>query len=196
MRKLIGIVSAILAAVPLVFSQGSTWVADKAHSQVKFSVSHMVVAEVTGRFTDFDMMLKQGNEDFTGSTITATIKTASVNTDNDKRDAHLRSDDFFNAAKYPEIRFVSKSFEKTGKDTYKITGDLTIRDVTKTVELDTKYNGSIKDPWGNTKAGFKATTTINRTEYGAKWNKVLEAGGFLVGENVEITLLVELQEQK
>jgi len=196
MRKLIGVVSAILAAVPLVFSQGSTWVADKAHSQVKFSVSHMVVAEVTGRFTDFDLTLKQGNEDFTGSTITATIKTASVNTDNDKRDTHLRSDDFFNAAKYPEIKFVSKSFEKTGKDTYKITGDLTIRDVTKTVELDTKYNGSIKDPWGNTKAGFKATTTINRTEYGAKWNKVLEAGGFLVGENVEITLLVELQEQK
>ena len=196
MRKLIGVVSAILAAVPLVFSQGSTWVADKAHSQVKFSVSHMVVAEVTGRFTDFDLTLKQGNEDFTGSTITATIKTASVNTDNDKRDTHLRSDDFFNAAKYPEIKFVSKSFEKTGKDTYKITGDLTIRDVTKTVELDTKYNGSIKDPWGNPKAGFKATTTINRTEYGAKWNKVLEAGGFLVGENVEITLLVELQEQK
>jgi polyisoprenoid-binding protein YceI len=140
--------------------------------------------------------LKQGKEDFTGSSVTAIIKTASVNTDNDKRDAHLRSDDFFNAAKFPEIRFVSTSFEKAGKDTYKITGDLTIRDVTKTVQLDTKYNGSIKDPWGNTRAGFKATTTINRTEYGAKWNKVLEAGGYLVGENVDITLLVELQEQK
>jgi polyisoprenoid-binding protein YceI len=176
-------------------SAQTTWKIDVAHSKVLFTVSHMVISEVTGRFTDFDATLTQNGNDFSDGKLSATIKTASVNTDNDGRDKHLRSADFFDAEKNPEITFVSKSFEKTGKDTYKITGDFTLRGVTKTVTLDAKFNGTGKDPWGNTKAGFKATTTINRTDFGAKWNKALEAGGLLVGENVDITLQVQLNQQ-
>ncbi|MBI5216780.1 MAG: polyisoprenoid-binding protein [Ignavibacteriae bacterium] len=176
-------------------SAQTTWKIDASHSKVLFTVSHMVISEVTGRFTDFDATLIQNGNDFSSGTLNAIIKTASVNTDNDARDKHLRSADFFDAEKNPEITFVSKSFEKTGKDTYKITGDFTLRGVTKAVSLDAKFNGTMKDPWGNTKAGFKATTTINRMDFGAKWNKALEAGGLLVGENVDITLQVELQQQ-
>ena len=178
-------------------SAQSTWVADKAHTDVLFTVTHMVISEVTGRFTDFDITVEQKNPaDFLGATFTAEIKTASVNTDNEGRDKHLRSDDFFNAEKFPVMKFKSTSVEKTGAGSYKITGDLTIRDVTKQVVLDAKYNGQMKDPWGNTKAGFKATTTINRMDYGVKWSKALDAGGYVVADDVTITLLVQLQLKK
>ncbi len=186
----------VFAGVITIHAQGTKWKADRAHSQVKFSVSHMVVAEVTGRFKDFDVTLVQGADDFSGSTLEAVIKTGSVDTDNEMRDKHLRSDDFFNADKYPEITFKSTSFEKTGKDTYKVTGNLTIRDVTRQVVLDTKYNGSVTDPMGNTKAGFRATTTIDRFDYGVKWNRTIETGGLVAGKDIEITLLMELGKQK
>ena len=186
----------LVVAVLGVHAQTTKWKADKAHSQVRFSVSHMVIAEVTGRFKDFDVSLEQTADDFTGSRLDAVIQSGSVNTDNEMRDKHLRSDDFLNAEKFPGITFKSTSFEKTGKDTYKIAGNLTIRDVTKPVVLDAIYNGSITDPMGNTRAGFKATTTINRFDYGVKWNKAIEAGGLIAGENVEITLLMELTKQK
>lgn len=186
----------LVVAVLGVHAQTTKWKADKAHSQVRFSVSHMVIAEVTGRFKDFDVSLEQTADDFTGSRLDAVIQSGSVNTDNEMRDKHLRSDDFLNAEKFPEITFKSTSFEKTGKDTYKIAGNLTIRDVTKPVVLDVIYNGSITDPMGNARAGFKAITTINRFDYGVKWNKAIEAGGLIAGENVEITLLMELTRQK
>jgi polyisoprenoid-binding protein YceI len=169
----------------------ASWKLDKAHSQVNFSVSHLVISEVTGAFKDFDVSLKADAGDFSDAVIESVIKTASVNTNNEARDAELRSDNFFNAEKFPEIRFKSISVEKAGSDTLKITGSLTIRDVTKTVVLNAHYKGSIKDPWGNTRAAFKASTTVNRFDYGVKWNATLETGEFVAGENVVITLLLE-----
>lgn len=172
------------------------WTQDAAHSQIKFTVTHMVISEVIGGFKEFDVTLKQGKEDFSGSTFEVTVKTASINTENEARDKHLRSDDFFNAEKYPVITFTNTSFEKTGENKYKITGNLTIRDVTKPVVLDATYNGQITDPWGAQRAGFKATTSINRLDYGVKWNKAIEAGGVVVSDNVDLTILVELVLQK
>jgi len=172
-------------------AQTSLWVVDKAHSAVNFSVSHMVVAEVTGRFKDFDVKVTQTGDTFTDSYVEAVIKTASINTDNERRDNHLRSDDFFNADQYPEITFKSTSVKKTGKNTYNITGNLTIRDVTKPVMLSALYRGEIKDPRGNLKRGVKATTTINRFDFGTKWNAAMESGSLIAGEDVEITLLME-----
>ena len=196
MTKLKFTLLVLIAATTALYAQGTQWKADRAHSQVKFSVSHMVIAEVTGRFKEFTVTLEQPGQDFVGSKLEADIKTGSVDTDIESRDKHLRSDDFLNAEKYPDITFKSTSFEKTGNDTYKIAGNLTIRDVTKQVVLEAKYNGAVTDPMGNTKAGFKATTTINRFDYGVKWNKTIEAGGLVAGENVEITLLMELAKQK
>jgi polyisoprenoid-binding protein YceI len=178
-------------------SAQTTWNLDNAHSAVKFSVTHMVIAEVPGNFREFTVTFTQkGSADFTGSALAATIKTASINTDNEGRDKHLRSDDFFSAEKFPTITFTSTSFEKTGTDTYAIKGDLTIRDVTKPAVLTARYTGTVKDPWGNTKIGFKATTSINRFDYGLKWNKAVEAGGLVVGETVDITLLMEFAQAK
>ncbi|TAK53416.1 MAG: polyisoprenoid-binding protein [Bacteroidetes bacterium] len=174
----------------------TTWKADVVHSKVLFTVSHMVISEVTGRFNDFDVTVVQPGNDFAKSKVTVSVKAKSIDTDNEKRDTHLRSEDFFHSEKYPEIRFVSKSFEPSGNNGYKITGELTIRDVTKQVTLTAKYNGLRKDPWGNEVVGFKATTTIDRTEFGLKWNKALEAGGFLVGDDVEMTFQMELTKEK
>ena len=136
------------------------------------------------------VIITASKEDLSDAQISATIKTASVNTDSEFRDKHLRSDEFFNADSFPVMTFVSTGVEKAG-DRYKITGNLTMRDITKPVVLDAKYNGQVTSG-GGTKAGFKATTTIDRFEFGTKWNKAIETGGLIVGKNVEITLLLEL----
>ncbi len=195
MKCLVTLFTVALVTGPLA-AQTTTWTLDRSHSQVKFSVSHLVIAEVTGRFTDFDVELQQGADDFSTAKIEATIKTASINTDQEKRDTHLRSDEFLNAEKYPTMTFKSTSIEKTGDRTYKVLGDLTIRDVTKPVVLDTRFNGTVVDPWGNTKAGFKARTTINRFDYGVLWRNAMSDGGLVAGKNVEITLLVEFAKNK
>jgi polyisoprenoid-binding protein YceI len=188
--------SALLAAALLLIA-GSTFSQtvlknDRAHSQVKFSVTHMLISEVTGAFKDFDVTVtKPSDNDFSGSTVVAVIKTASVSTDNERRDAHLRSNDFFNADSFPEIKFKSTSFEKNGTDTYKITGDLTIRDITKPVVLDAKMLGSV-DAFGGKHYGFKATTTVDRFDYNVKWDRTLDSGGLIVSKEVAITLLLEL----
>lgn len=191
MREITAAVFALLFTLAPAHAQ-RVWQTDLSHSQVKFSVTHLVIAEVTGKFNDFDVTLTQtGKDDFAGSRIDATIRMASIDTDNESRDKHLRSDDFFNAEKYPLMTFKSTKIEKTGEKTYKITGELTIRDVTRTVVLDTRYMGEVKDPWGNLKSGFKATTSINRFDYGVKWDKAIETGGLVVSETVDITLLLE-----
>jgi polyisoprenoid-binding protein YceI len=179
----------------LTVASAQTWKSDLSHSRVEFTVTHLMISEVTGRFTQFDATLQQGKEDFTDSKIETTIKTASVSTDNEGRDKHLRSDEFFNAEKFPELKFTSTSFEKTGKDSYRITGQLTMRDVTKKVVLEAKLLGSLSDPRG-TRAGFKATGTINRQDWGVKWNRTLDSGGVVVSDNVTITLLMEFIQQK
>ncbi|MEO8169023.1 MAG: YceI family protein [bacterium] len=173
----------------------STWKLDKNHSQVNFTVSHMVFSEVSGAFKDFDITFDAAKDDFTDARIAATIKTGSIDTQNESRDKHVKSDDFLNVEKYPEMKFMSTKIEETGKDTYNIIGDLTIRDVTKPVTLNTKYKGSIKDTRGNTRIAFKATTTINRFEFGTKWNRELDSGGLIAGKEIEITLIIELVKQ-
>jgi polyisoprenoid-binding protein YceI len=196
MKNLVALLFLLAVSSAAPAAPSATWKQDRAHSQVQFSVTHLVVSEVTGAFKDFDVTLTQGKDDFSGSSLEATIKTASISTDNDARDKHLRSEDFFNAEKYPAISFKSTSFEKTGDNSYKISGNLTIRDVTKPIVLDAKYQGQITDPWGNQKAGFKATGSINRLDFGVKWNKALEAGGLVVSDKVDLTFLMELQKQK
>jgi len=195
MKRILAIFGFTILGLSNSSAQEATWVADKAHTQVMFTVSHLVIADVTGRFREFDIALKQKEDDFSGSSLSAHIKTASVSTDNDTRDGHLRSDDFFNAEKFPEITFEASLFEKIEKDRYKITGDLTIRDVTKRVVLDTEYRGSTKGPRGNTRVAFKASTKVNRFDYGVEWDKALDTGGLVVGEDIEINLLVELIKQ-
>ncbi len=196
MRRItLGILLVVMSLLPA-FGQTATWKSDPVHSKVLFNVTYMVLTEVTGRFNEFDVTVTNTAEDFTDANVKATVKAKSIDTDNERRDNHLRSPDFFDAEKYPDIIFTSKSVKKTGKDTYKVNGDLTIRDVTKPVELDVKYFGQVKDPWGNTRAGFKATTSINRNDFNVRWNKVLEAGGWLVGENVDITFNLQLIKQK
>jgi len=194
--KILVLVGAFLLTVAISPAlMASSWKLDKAHSMVNFSVAHLVISEVTGNFTDFDVTMSASKDDLTDASIETTIKSSTINTNNEQRDVHLKSDDFLNVEKFPEIRFKSTSVEKTGEDTYIMTGSLTIRDVTKTVVLDTKYRGTVKDPWGNTKVAFKTTTTINRFEYGLKWDAVLETGGFVAGEDVEITLIMEFAKE-
>ncbi|HXH19004.1 MAG TPA: YceI family protein [Chitinophagales bacterium] len=185
----------------MLFSFGSLsaqtqWTVDKAHSTVKFTVSHLVISEVEGSFKAFDGSLQSGNPDFTNAQINFTVDVASISTDNTMRDNHLKSDDFFNAEKYPQMNFKSVSFVKKSGNKYALTGDLTIRNTTRRVTFDVVYGGTAKDGYGNTKAGFKATTTINRFDYGLKWNGLTEAGGITVGEDVTIVLNVQFAQQK
>ncbi len=171
------------------FAQG--WKLDKSHSAVQFSVRHMVISDVPGNFKDYDITFTASKDDFSDAKVEATLKVASINTDNEKRDGHLKSDDFFNAEKYPTITFKSAEFKKVGDNNYAIIGDLTIRDVTKKVTFDAVYNGSVKTPWGNTASAWKATTVINRFDYNLKWNKAIETGGLVAGQDVTITLNLE-----
>jgi polyisoprenoid-binding protein YceI len=187
MKKLIYLSISILFLSVTVFAQSQTWKIDKSHSKVGFSVSHLVITDVEGSFKDFEASIST-NKNGELEKVEAVIKTTSINTENNDRDNHLKSDDFFNAEKFPEMKFVSKTIKKSGKNNYKITGELTIRDVTKTVTLDAKLNGKVTDPWGNTKMGWYAQTTINRFDYNLKWNKALEAGGLVVGKEVTIKI--------
>jgi polyisoprenoid-binding protein YceI len=190
MKRLVIVFFAIFAVTAFLTAQ-SGWKFDKVHSSVTFSVRHMVISEVSGNFKDFSVVLKSEKEDFSDATVEGTIQVASISTDNDYRDKHLKSDDFFNAEKFPEIKFKSTKFEKLDDNKYKITGDLTIRDVTKKVTFDAVLNGTLKTDKGLLSA-WKATTTINRFDYNLKWNKTIETGGLIVGQDVTITLNLEL----
>jgi len=196
MKRIVSLIAECMLFVAICGAQTAGWKLDKSHSQVTFSVAHLVISEVRGVFKEFDVDFSTASEDFTDTTIDATIKTASIDSGIEARDKHLRADDFLGVEKYPDMKFKSTKIEKAGSDTYKITGDLTIREVTKTVVLDTKYKGSIKDPWGNEKMAFRATTTIDRLVFGTKWNKATETGGLVAGREVEITLLTEFTKQK
>ncbi len=194
--KVLSIMLFLLLIGLISVSAQNVWHVDPAHSNVQFSIKHLVISEVTGNFKNFDITLTQTKDDFSDSEVKAVIDMNSINTDNEKRDNHLRSDDFFNAESFPEMTFVSKSFKKSGKDNYKIKGDLTIRDITKSVTLDTKFNGIVVDPYGNTKSGFKATTTINRFDFDVKWSAAIESGGLVAGKEVDVTLNIQLKKQK
>jgi polyisoprenoid-binding protein YceI len=190
MKRTTSVLIAILIATAFVSAQ-SEWKLDKVHSSITFSVRHMVISDVVGSFKDFAIDLKSEKDDFSDAQVQCTIKVGSISTDNERRDGHLKSDDFFNAEKFPEIKFKASSFEKLGDNKYKITGDMTIRDVTKTVTFDATLNGTLKTNRGVLSA-WKATTTINRFDYNLKWNKTLETGGLMVGQDVIITMNLEL----
>ncbi len=169
----------------------TTWVVDPVHSSVQFEVSHLAVSSVTGDFTGFTGSVITQNDDFNNARISATIDVNSVDTNNLERDKHLKEDDFFNATKYPNITFVSSVFSKEKDNIFTIQGDLTIRDVTKPISLSAEYGGIVSIN-GQQKAGFTAEGTIDRFDYGLKWDDVLDSGGLIVGEKVDIILKVQL----
>ncbi|MBK8848242.1 MAG: YceI family protein [Bacteroidetes bacterium] len=171
------------------------WTADKRHSQVKFSVTHMTIANVDGKFAQFECTVASKDETFVDAQIFFSADAKSISTDDADRDNHLRGAEFFDAAKYPNLVFKGTSFKKVAAKKYKLTGDLTIKDVTKPVTFDVTFNGIMKDGFGTKKAGFRATTAINRLVYGLVWNKILDAGGLTVGNDVAITIDLELMEQ-
>jgi polyisoprenoid-binding protein YceI len=194
MKNIFKTFAVLLLFISTNFAQ-TEWAFDKSHSKVGFSVTHLLIAEVDGTFKNFDGKVNTENDSFENAKISLTVDINSIDTDNEKRDAHLKSDDFFNAEKYPEMTFKSREFTKVDDKNYKMVGDLTIRDVTKEITLDVVMNGTITDPWGNTRAGFKLTGELNRFDYNLKWNKVMEAGGLVVGETVTIEANVELIKQ-
>jgi len=193
MKKLFFLLLVSIALIGSSFAQtAKTWNVDKMHSGLKFSVSHLVISEVDGSFKIFDGNMVATKDDFSDAKINFTVDVNSINTDNASRDGHLKSDDFFNAEKFPSMTFVSTSFKKKSGSMYELVGNLTIRDVTKKVTFAVKYGGTTKDPYGNTKAGFKATGIVNRLQYGLKWNTLTEAGGAVVGSDIDFTVNLEM----
>ena len=181
------------AAVPVAAT--GTWTVDKVHSEVSFQVRHFV-SKVRGSFGDFSGVLKVDAAKPEASTVEFTIKVASIDTNEPKRDAHLKSPDFFDAEKNPEIRFVSKKVVAKSDTAYDVTGDLTMRGVTKEVTLPVSFNGIAKDPWGGERAGFETSITLNRKEYGINWNKALDQGGFMLSDDVSVSISLETVKAK
>jgi polyisoprenoid-binding protein YceI len=169
----------------------TTWNIDTAHTGISFSVRHMVVSKVRGRFAKYSGSLRIDEDDMTRSGVEVTIDAASLDSGVPERDTHLRSPDFFDVEKFPELRFRSKRIEKVEDARYRLVGDLTIRDVTRELSLDFEYGGRAKDPWGNERAGFVASAALDRKDFGLKWNQALEAGGVLVGDRVDIEIEVQ-----
>lgn len=170
------------------------WKIDPTHSEVQFKVKHLVISTVTGSLGSYEGSIETDGvaEDFKNAKARFSADIDSISTNNEDRDNHLKSDDFFNAEEYPQLTFESTGFEKTGDQSYKMTGDLTIRDVTKEVELDVVHGGTVDDPYGNTKAGFEISGTINRKEFGLKWDAVTEAGNVVVGDKIKLQLNVQV----
>lgn len=169
----------------------STWNIDASHSIAEFSVKHMMISTVKGRFGTLEGAIEGDEYNPLASSVRASIDVASITTNDDARDTHLRSDDFFSAEKFPKITFASKRVERVDAENYRIVGDLTIRDVTKEIVLSTEFEGQVADPWGNQRAGFTATTQISRGEFGVNFNGLLETGGVIVSDKVKITLHIE-----
>jgi polyisoprenoid-binding protein YceI len=169
----------------------NTWKIDPAHSGIHFSVRHMVVSKVRGRFSRFEGDVQLDPAQPEGAKVKVSIDAASIDTNEPKRDDHLRSADFFDVAKFPALTFESTRVEKKGEGRLAITGNLSLHGVTKEIVLDTELLGVGKDPWGAQRAGFSARTSLDRKEYGLGWNQLLEAGGVLVGDKIEIELEIE-----
>jgi polyisoprenoid-binding protein YceI len=168
-----------------------TWKIDASHSHVGFSVKHMMIATVRGQFETYSGTLELDAEDLTRSKLSGEIEVASINTREAARDEHLRSADFFDAANHPTIRFQSTRIEHVEGNEYKVTGDITIRGVTRPIVLDVEYAGVHKDPWGGTRTGFTVTGSLNRKDFGLTWNAALETGGVLVGDKIKLELEIE-----
>ena len=195
MKKLI--LSTIIAVLTLAGPAfaADNWVVDKAHSDVTFTVRHLI-SKVTGRFGGFDAAVTTDFENMDGSSVKLTIDASSIDTANDDRDKHLRSADFFDVEKFPEMTFVSSKITKSGDSTYAVTGTFTMHGIAKEIVVPVTFLGAIDDPWGNTKAGFEIKTSLDRKDFGIVWNRALDAGGYILGDEVEITVNLEMALKK
>jgi polyisoprenoid-binding protein YceI len=195
-RKLltaVAVTALTVAAAPV--HAADTYNVDPSHSEVGFQVRHLV-SQVHGRFTDYKGTINLDPAKMENSTVEFTIKATSIDTGNADRDKHLRGADFFDVEKFPEITFKSKSVKATGKDSYNVTGTFTLHGVSKEITLPVTFGGTAKDPWGGQRAGFETETTINRKDYGIVWNKALDNGGALLGDDVKVSIGLEAVKAK
>ena len=173
------------------------WVLDPIHSEVKFKIKHLMITNVSGSFDIFTVAAQTDDEDFTKATISFSADVDSIATGNEQRDAHLKAPDFFDAATYPKMKFIATKYEKVDNDgSYELYGDLTIRDKTRNIKLDVEFGGIVKDPYGNTKAGFTVNGKINRKEFGLTFDAVTEAGNVMLSDEVKIACEIQLIEQQ
>ncbi len=173
----------------------STYKIDAMHSEITFKVKHLMITNVTGSFTKFDATMESNAADFSDAKISFEADANSISTNNEQRDGHLKSDDFFAADKFPKLTFVSKSFTKKSDDKYTLTGDLTIRGTTQPVALDVEYGGNMTDPYGQAKSGFEINGKLNRKDFGLTWGAVTEAGGVVLSDEVKLHLNVQMIKQ-
>lgn len=170
----------------------TNWVLDPSHSEVEFKVKHMMISNVSGKFTRFDSTVETEGEDFMTAKVNFTADIDSINTGNEGRDGHLKGLDFFDGGTYPQLKFVATKYENVDNDgSYEVWGDLTIRGVTKNIKLDAEFGGVIKDPWGNTRAGISVNGRINRNDFGLSWHGVTETGSLIVSDDVRIHVNLE-----
>ncbi len=173
----------------------ATYKIDAAHSEITFKVKHLMITNVTGNFNKFDATLESSKEDFTDAKISFEADVDSISTNNEQRDGHLKSEDFFAAEKFPKLSFVSTSFDKVSDDEYKLAGTLTLRGVSKPIELSVEYGGAATDPYGQVKSGFEISGKINRKDFGLVWTATTEAGGIVVSDEVKLNLSVQMIKQ-
>jgi polyisoprenoid-binding protein YceI len=173
----------------------TVWAIDPTHSEVQFKVKHLVISTVTGSFGQYEGQITTEGDDFTNANVSFSADISSISTGHEQRDGHLKSADFFDAENFPKLTFTSTSVTKTGDDTYSVTGDLTIRGVTKSVTLKAEYGGQMQDFYGQTKAGFELSGTIKRKEFGLTWDGVTEAGGVVVSDDVKLVMNIQLTKQ-
>jgi polyisoprenoid-binding protein YceI len=171
------------------------WEVDSSHSGIHFSVRHLVIAKVRGQFTRWSGSVQVPDGDFSRATVDVVIDASSIDTGVAQRDAHLKSADFFDVEQYPEVIFTARRVEPTGSGRLALIGDLTIHGVTRNVRFDVEQHGETKDPWGNQRAAFTATTAIDRKDFGLTWNQALETGGVMVGDRVDIEIEIEAVKQ-
>jgi polyisoprenoid-binding protein YceI len=171
------------------------WTLDPTHSELGFKIKHLMISNVSGGFTQFNVQTETNSDDFDNAKVEANVEVASINTNNSQRDEHLRNADFFAAETHPQIRFTSTRIEKVDSETYNLYGNLTIKETTKPVKLEVEHSGIAKDPWGNVKAGFTINGKINRKEWGINYNAALETGGVMLGEEVKINGEIQLVKQ-
>ena len=171
------------------------WVLDPTHSELGFKIKHLMITSVSGLFKNFEADVEMDEADFSLAQINLTAGMASISTNNEQRDAHLRTSDFFEVEKYPELKFRSTKVQKIDSDTFALYGELTLKGVTKPVKLDVEYNGVTKDPWGGERAGFVVTGKISRSDWGVNFNGVLETGGVMLSEEVRINSEIQLVKQ-
>jgi len=171
------------------------WVLDPTHSELGFKIKHLMISNVSGSLKSFQATIETQGEDFTTAQVSLSADMASISTNNDQRDAHLRNSDFFEVEKYPELKFTSTKLEKIDSDTFALFGDLTLKGVTRPVKLNVEFNGVAKDPWGGERAGFVVTGKINRSDFGINFNAALETGGVVLSEEVRILSEIQVVKQ-